>query len=87
MFDRERKLPPLRPEHGAVIEIARNGRGFEGSRHHHQPQFRPLRLQPLRQRQGEVAIKVPLMKLVQHHRAYAVKVRIAQQPSCEHTLR
>ena len=87
MRDAQRKQAALRAQHWAVIQKASHGARVQRRRHHDQSQVRSrCRLQPPEQRQREVALEMPLVKLVQHHGVHAREPRIGNQPPREDTF-
>ena len=86
VLDREIVQLAFRAQDRAVAQVLRNGRGVERRRHDDQPQIGLVLLQPPQQRQRQIGIEMPLMKLVQDHRADAGQRGIGQQPPRQHAF-
>ena len=85
-FDRDRKRAALGSDHRRVVEKRRDRFGVERRRHHDQLQLRAPRAELCDQREGEIAVEVALVELVDHHTADAAQLGIAEQPTGQHAF-
>ena len=78
-FHIDRINPPLRLQGRAGSEILREPGAIEGGGHHDDPQVRTRRLlKRERAGQADIAIKMPLVELVEDDRGNALQLRIGQ---------
>ena len=74
VLDADREHATLRREHLARREVIPEFAGIEGGRHDNELQVGPDRLLDLqRPREADVAVEVPLMKLVEDNRAHSAQ--------------
>src|SRR5262249_8539146 len=79
VFEAHRKCPAAGGQNRTGIQIALQGSGVDCCRHHDDDQIRPSLLLNIEcARQGDVAVKVALMKFVKQNRLNPVEIRILQ---------
>ncbi len=84
---RHRMRPAAGADHRSAIEEARHRRRIHGRRHHHQREVLAHRAPELGQPgEGEVAVEVALVELVEDHRLHPVEVGIVLQAAGEGAL-
>src|SRR5271170_6867503 len=86
MLDQKLEQSSLGPQDRTAIEIVRQRRGIERSRHHHNPELWPGSLQTLQKSQCKIALQMAFMKLIEHNCVDTLQRRIGQQPACQHAL-
>ncbi len=66
MLDGDLEPSALRAQNGAGEKIG-DGLRFKGGRHHHQRELGPFLLQSVQQSERDIAVEMPLVKLVEEH--------------------
>ena len=83
MLDRERKGAAFRAQDRAIAEVTCDRSGVERRGHDDEAEIGTSLLQALEQREGEVALEVTLVELVEDDRVDAFEGWIAEQAARE----
>jgi hypothetical protein len=85
VLDGDLEALALRPQDGTP-QVVGDRPGLQRGGHHDQRQIRPFLLQPAQERERDVAVQMPLVKLVEEDRGHAPQVRIPQEAPREDAL-
>ena len=87
VLDFQRILAALGAHDARAAQVIGHGSGIERSRHHYQAQIgTAAALQAAEQGQGQIALQVALVELVEHHAGGALEVGIGEQTAGEHAF-